>query len=228
MSDVGDWRVATLTVVDSDGDPGDATTAATLTVVAPDGTTSTPATATADDGHHWTAAGYEFTAAGEWIERWTVTGKGAGKERTTILVAPDPTAGPSGQRVYATTEDLANWLRAAPPAGSRRALAEASRDVDQMLLTAVYDVDDDGLPTDADVIAAMRDATCAQAEYARALGDPTGVGAGRITQAQIGSVSFQRSAASGPAGSAPSRYSPQAWQILQQAGLTGHEPLAAY
>lgn len=220
MTDVGDFRVATLSVVDADGTPGDGTTNATLTVVAPDGTTSTPSVSTTDSGPSWESTPYELTAPGEWIERWVVTGRGAGKQRTSVLVAPDPADVPSGARVYATTGDYATWLQAAPPAGARGALARASKAVDQMLVCAIYDVDDDGLPTDADVAAAMRDATCAQAEFAGATGDPLTVGATQFHSMTIGSISLGRGYnAAGSA--APGRYSTQAWELLQQAGLVG-------
>ena len=216
MTDVGDWRTPSLTV-----DPADETTTATLTVVAPDGTETALAATPGDTRAEWTGQAYQLTAPGEWVERWVVTGTGAGAQRAVVRVAPDPTAVP-GQRVYASTGDYAEWIGTAPPPGARRALAAASRAIDELLLTAVYDVDSEGLPTDAAVAAALRDATCAQAAYQTATGDPAGVGAGHITQAQIGSVSFQRRGSGGQ--DTPGRYSPQAVQILQQAGLLGHGP----
>ncbi|HEU0041410.1 MAG TPA: hypothetical protein VFQ15_03565 [Jiangellaceae bacterium] len=208
--EIGDWRIATLTVT-----PADGTTLAVLAVVAPDGTTTAPVITGA--GGSWAAAGYELTAAGEWVERWTVTGMGKSKERAVLLVAPDPTALPTGTRVYATTTDYANALRAAPPSGSRLALAKASAAVDDMLLTAVYDVDAvTGLPTDAAVIVALRDATCAQAEDLRAA---KAAAAGSFS---IGSISVTRSA---PQTVREEEYrSPRAFGILQRAGLTGQSP----
>lgn len=214
---VGDWQIPTLTV-----SPHDGTTTATLTVVSPLGVTTTPAATTSDSGATWTAEGYEL-AAGEWVERWTVTGTGKGKETRVLLVAPDPTDGPTGQRVYATTADYAKELRKAPPTGSRRALAEASRLVDDMLLTAIYDTDTAGMPTDADVIVALRDATCAQAEYSATTGDKNAIGASQLHSFTIGSVSATRGYTS-TGSTAPGRYSTKAWSILQRAGLTTTEP----
>jgi hypothetical protein len=212
--EVGDWTVPTLTV-----SPFDGTTLATLAVVNPATGIATPLTpTTSDGGNHWTAPTYEFVAAGEWVERWTVTGTGTGKERRVLLVAPDPADMPSGQRVYATTTDYANALHTAPPAGARKALAEASRAVEDMLFTAVYPVDTAGLPTDADHIIALRDATCVQAEDAKAY-------ASRLT----GSFTLGRLqvAKRPPAAVSKERYrSPRALQILRDAGLTGHEPWA--
>lgn len=218
--EAGDWRIATLTV-----DPHDGTTAAVLTVISPAGAITTPNVTSAGTGATWTAAGYEFAAAGEWVERWTVTGTGKSKERSVLLVAPDPVTVPTGARVYATTTDYANALLAAPPAGARRALVSASKVVDEMLLTAVYDVDDDDLPTDAAVILALRDATCAQAEYARAAGDANSVGAGAISSFSIGPVQVTKGTPAGATRSPlPAHWSPAAYRELSQAGLTGQQP----
>lgn len=209
--EVGDWQVPTLTV-----SPFDGTTAATLAVIAPDGTTTAPTPTTANGGATWTAPAYELTMPGEWIERWTVTGTGKSKERRTLLVAPDPTDVPDGQRVYANTADYARVLRAAPPANSRLALARASAAVDDMLLSAVYDVDDDGMPTLPAVIAALAEATCVQAQDARA------AKAAAASSFSIGSLSVTRSA---PQTVREEDYrSPRAWRVLQRAGLTGHAP----
>lgn len=218
--EAGDWRIATLTV-----DPNDGTTVAVLTVISPAGALTTPDVTSADSGATWTAEGYEFTVPGEWVERWMVTGTGKSKERAVLLVAPDPVTVPTGARVYATTTDYANALLAAPPAGARRALLAASKVVDEMLLTAVYDVDDDGLPTTAAHIIALRDATCAQAEYAKRTGDANSVGAGAISAFSIGPVQVTKGTPSGATRSPlPAHWSPGAYRELSQAGLTGHEP----
>jgi hypothetical protein len=75
VPDVGDYTTPQLLVT-----PSDATTAATLTVHAPDGTMSTPAASTSDSGHTWTTAAVAFTQAGRWVLIWVVTGTGAGTE----------------------------------------------------------------------------------------------------------------------------------------------------
>jgi hypothetical protein len=125
---------------------------------------------------------------------------------------------------YATVADLAAWLSpAAAPSDAQARLDRASLVVDEMLLTAVYAVDDNGLPTETAVITALREATCAQAEYAGAVGDPSSVGAARYGSMQIGSVRLTRAQSSAGA-AAPGRYSPTAWSILQRAGLTGQQP----
>lgn len=49
-----------------------------------------------------------------------------------------------------------------PPANSAVLCARASADVDHALVGAIYDTDDDLLPTDPAVAEALRDAVCAQ------------------------------------------------------------------
>ena len=95
MPDVGDVVTAQLVVA-----PFDGTTQAVLSVTAPDGTVSSPATSTGDGGQTWTAP-LTYSAAGVWLLRWTVTGTGASVENQQIAVAPTPGAGQTG-RVYAT------------------------------------------------------------------------------------------------------------------------------
>lgn len=139
---------------------------------------------------------------------------------------PVPAGGTAAPRVYATEAEYAEWLGVATaPDGAEAALRRASMVIDQMLLSSHYETDDNGLPTDTDVAAALRDATTAQAEYARANRDSLGVGAVQATSVSIGSLSYTR--ASGTGGTATggaAAWSPVAWQILQRAGLTGLGP----
>ncbi|MCI3240293.1 hypothetical protein [Streptomyces spinosisporus] len=187
MPDVGDKVTASLAVSPHAGD-----TQASLTVTAPDGTTSTPSVSTADGGATWTAP-LTYTAAGVWLLHWVVTGTGASAENQQVSVAPTPGAGATG-RVYATTTDLANYLRAAPPTGAAGLLADATRMLEARLLAFCrYDVDDDGMPTDEAVAAAIARAVCAQVAWWDEVGDSRGaVGAG-YDSVSIGSVSLGRS-----------------------------------
>ncbi|MFF1359643.1 hypothetical protein [Streptomyces sp. NPDC058297] len=59
---------------------------------------------------------------------------------------------------YATANQLAAWTRNPAPSDADRLLARASEDIDDALLTAVYCVDDAGMPTDPDVVQALADA----------------------------------------------------------------------
>jgi hypothetical protein len=68
--------------------------------------------------------------------------------------------------VYATDEELAAFTGQTVPDDADRLLKRASEVIDDYTRTAVFGVDEDtGLPTDAEVLAAFRDATCAQVEF---------------------------------------------------------------
>lgn len=68
-------------------------------------------------------------------------------------------------RVYATADDVINWIGDYPPANVDVLLARASLVVEELVMGVVYDTDVNGLPTDAGVIATMRDAVCAQVQW---------------------------------------------------------------
>jgi hypothetical protein len=82
--DVGDIATFTLTVT-----PFDGTTAATVTVKAPDGTVTAATPTPSGGGTTWTAR-VPLTAAGAWYIGWTVTGTGAGVQWDTAVVEPVP------------------------------------------------------------------------------------------------------------------------------------------
>jgi hypothetical protein len=88
-----------------DVSPADLTTAATLTVTAPDGTV-TPTAATVGDlveipgtspteyTQRWTAVSpVTYSAAGRWVLHWDVAGTGEGAEDLEVFVVPSPVAG---------------------------------------------------------------------------------------------------------------------------------------
>lgn len=114
-------------------------------------------------------------------------------------------------RVYATRADLlaytAGMTSYAVPAEpeATRVLTRASQRLDATVLrTAIYDTDDvTGLPTDTDVIAAIRDATCAQVVWWAQTGSETGAN-DQYGDVAIGSVRLGRGkAGSGTASSTP-------------------------
>ncbi|MFG3085129.1 head-tail connector protein [Streptomyces parvulus] len=206
MPDVGDLVTARLTV-----DPADETTQATLVVTPPTGLPLTPVVTPQDDGTLWTAP-VVYTMAGVWRLSWTVTGTGAGVEHELVSVAPLPGATPGG-RAYATTTQLAEYLGAAPPLDGARLLLEASRLLDRdFLKAAVYDVDDDGLPTDPLVAEAFAEAVCAQVEFWGEVGVETDI-SGPIQGVAIGSVNIQFGAGDNRSG--PSYYAPKLIRALQ-------------
>lgn len=116
---------------------------------------------------------------------------------------------------YATTDDLAGYVDVVP-SNAPTLLERASRAVDQALLCAVYDTDD------TDIQAALRAATCEHAAFGLESGDGTGTGAA----AGYGSISIGSVALSRADNSRDTVLAPQAWMVLQLAGLTGHSPQA--
>lgn len=216
MPDVGDKDTVTLLVSGFDN-----TTAATVRVFLPDGTHLDPTASTADSGNTWTAP-VTYTVAGVWTFKWTVTGAGEQTEYQRAAVAPDPTYVPTGQRVHATTTDLANYLRAAPPVDALGMLIDASRALEGALLTSVYDVDTDGYPTSVVHREAMKEAVCAIAEWWLETGDPLGAG-GDWQSASAGGVSISRGAGSNGQTQSSQVSANQlpykAWVSLTQAGL---------
>lgn len=133
--------------------------------------------------------------------------------------------------VYATNADLTAWLAGASlPANSTVLLRSASMLVRNATMTALYNVDNEGLPSDAAVLEAFTDATCAQAAYWSAAGvDPTSGGVSTsapVRSKKIGSagieydtgVSASVTAFSAKQAAANSLCG-EAWMILQQAGI---------
>jgi len=127
---------------------------------------------------------------------------------------------------YASTSDYVNYLdgEPAPEELTRGMLVSASRRVDRALRGARYAVDADGMPTDCEVIAALRAATCAQVEDWIESGD-YGIGAATYTDGQIGSVRFTRGTTGAGANPAGVDLAPKAGDILAAAGLLPIDPM---
>lgn len=135
--------------------------------------------------------------------------------------------------IYATSDDLTTatppWLTVAP-ANVGSLLRSASLLIQQTTIASFYDVDDTGLPTDAVVLQAFVDATCAQVATWAGLGiDPLLValdGKGPVRSKGIdgASISFDTTAASSAAAfaarqAAASQLCDQSQQILRAAGV---------
>jgi hypothetical protein len=109
--------------------------------------------------------------------------------------------------------------RSPPWRTADRDLVTATLLVDALLIGAVYPVDDDGMPTDADHIAALRDATCAQVAWFDETGDATGA-AEQYQSTSIGALSFTRGYTGAGSVTGPGqRYAPNAVLILRAARL---------
>ncbi|HYC32120.1 MAG TPA: hypothetical protein VEB59_07490 [Gemmatimonadales bacterium] len=122
---------------------------------------------------------------------------------------------------YATVEELNEHLGSAP-AGAQLLLDRASRDIRAGTLCAVYAVDDDGMPTDADVVAAMKAACLEQVAGRLEAGDAKGLGGQAPAGFSLGRLSIQRGNARKV--TFRGRLVEQAYLVLQEAGLTGHAP----
>ena len=140
--------------------------------------------------------------------------------------------------VYATVDDLAAapWSLDPAPASAERLLATASRLVRRATMLARYPVTDDGLPRDADLADALRDATCAQVVAWAATSVDPGTGGyqpapAAVQSRRIGSaaLTYDTSAAASVTAlnaraAAATSLVDDALQILADAGLTGHRP----
>lgn len=121
---------------------------------------------------------------------------------------------------YATPTDLQDYNGGAtPPADAQVRLDRASDSVDELLLTAVYDVDSNGMPTEPDVLAACTKAACAIAQHRIDNGLKANGAPAAYDNVKIGSVQLARRASSGSSSAAADRYGPDAYGILQRAGL---------
>ncbi|EGJ77693.1 hypothetical protein STTU_4904 [Streptomyces sp. Tu6071] len=222
MPEVGDLATATLTV-----SPHDDTTNAVLRVEQPDGTALLPVVSRGDSGTF--TAPVEYTLAGVWLLHWTVTGTGASVETEEVGVAPASTTVPDG-RVYATTTQLATYLRDVPPPGAVRLLADASRMLDARVLAYCrYDVTPAGLPADPVVAEAIGRAVCAQVAWWGEVGDSTGAAGVGWGSVAIGSVSLGGRAAGAISGddSAARQLAPQVADELRAPQLAGRFWLGA-
>jgi len=133
--------------------------------------------------------------------------------------------------VYADSAELVTWTGAPAPANATQLLRSASMLVRSATATSVYGVDETGLPSDANVAEAFRDATCAQvASWVGAGVDPSG--AGLSTTAPVrgkklgsGSVEYDTAVSGSVTAFQAKRAAavtlcPEAFMILQQAGVT--------
>lgn len=119
-------------------------------------------------------------------------------------------------RVYATSDDLAAYTGSSAPDDASALLAKATRMLDSAVFRLCwYAVDETGLPSNAVLLAAFRDAVCAQVAWWVALGDSDGaIGAG-WGEVRIGTVLMSRSlTATAPEDSAARQVAPAVWDVL--------------
>jgi hypothetical protein len=128
--------------------------------------------------------------------------------------------------IYATSADLTNWTNNDPPTNAAQLLRTASLNVREATAAAYYNVDGTGMPSDANILQAFKDATCAQASALSAAGiDPLSGGVLTSSVAKSKQVGSARIDYAGADSAAASRQllatglCVEAGRILQQAGL---------
>ncbi len=186
-------------------------------------TLGAPISATSTDGRHtWQATIPAYPVGGVWWHKWTVTGAGAGVKFLPVGVGGlQP---PAARRAYATSTDLADHLLDVPPDDADLLLAKATVILDhKVLLCAVYPVDDDGLPTQANHIQALRDATCELVNQGLETGDPWGYLAS-LSSASAGSISIGRAGGAKQGPAAQVFIGDVVLAYLSGAGLLHHSP----
>ncbi|MFD9920649.1 hypothetical protein [[Kitasatospora] papulosa] len=128
---------------------------------------------------------------------------------------------------YATEAQFAEFLAPdIPPAQARRLLETASDLIDELLIGAVYAVDDQGNPADPAVADSFAKAVMHQVQYMTVTGDETGANA-NVSSLSQGGLSVTRSLGSsrgsGGSGRTP-RYSENAVGVLKAGGLLPIRP----
>lgn len=132
--------------------------------------------------------------------------------------------------MYADVAELTEWIGSPAPSNARALLRAASLLVRDATSAALYEVDTAGLPSDADTLAAFRDAACAHAEALDSAGvDPAAAGTETgITSTSIGSASVSYAGAN-EAAAARQRLArelcPMSLRILRDAGLLANPPM---
>ena len=106
-----------------------------------------------------------------------------------------------------------------PPEDLGRLLDRASEVIADYTRTAIYAVDDDGMPTDAEDVAAFRDATCAQVEFWLTADEEDDI-LGPVDNLALGDLKVGNSAFGGVR-VAPMFLAPRAARILRNANLYG-------
>lgn len=197
-------------------------TVATLTVYRPDGSSITVDTLPSNGNRTWRAR-VPYTMPGLWRLDWQVTGTGEGRPPRPVIVSVGPAvAGVDQRHTYANTLHLANAWGKAVPLDAERLLRDASAQVDELLFCAVYPVDDEGMPTEARHVEALRAATCAVVKWRDESGYDATEGA-VITSASIAGVSLGFKPTGGQ-DAPPDGAGSEARQILREAGLLSQGP----
>lgn len=189
------------------------------TVILAPTTTGVSHPGTGSYGYGWTPA--TGLAPGLYLALWSGTTSGSPVSASESVTVTAPAAG----RVYATVAEYEAYPGGTSPAPSTTTtrLVQASRMLERLVLRyCMYDVDTaSGMPTHSLVIAAFRDAVCAQVAWWEQVGDPSGADAVGWGSVAIGSVNLGRSVTAVSGEDAPARQlAPAAWDALLDPDLT--------
>lgn len=169
-------------------------------------------------GYGWTPA--TDLAPGLYLALWTGTKDGSAVSASETINVTAPAAG----RVYATVSEYETHTGVIPaPATTAARLAKASRMLERTVLRfCMYDTNaNTGMPTHSLVIAAFRDAVCAQVEWWGDVGEPSGSDAVGWGSIGIGSVQLGRSVTAVSGEDSPARQlAPEVWDALLNPDLT--------
>lgn len=125
-------------------------------------------------------------------------------------------------RIYADRGDLVDYFPATVPVPDEpeatRVITRASERVAKEIRTALYAVDDDGMPTDPDVIEAVMLATCAQVLDWKETDDELGL-LSRVGSVTAGQITISARSGSNGADADPPNLCTQAMVHLRLGGL---------
>lgn len=169
-------------------------------------------------GHGWIPA--VDLAPGLYLALWNGAENGSPVTASETITVTAPAAG----RVYATVSEYEAHTGVSPaPSTTAARLAKGSRMLERLVLRyCVYDTNAlSGMPTHSLVLAAFRDAVCAQVEWWGNVGDPSGADAVGWGSVAIGSVNLGRSVTSVSGEDAAARQlAPEVWDALLSPDLT--------
>jgi hypothetical protein len=166
-------------------------------------------------GYGWTPA--LDGAPGLHLALWNGTASGGAVTASESINVIAPATG----RVYASALEYQAYTGQTPPADIDRQLARASAFLDREVFRLCWFEADasTGRPTHPLVIAAFRDAVCAQVEWWDETGDELGV-AGRYASVKLGTLALSRASASGSAPVSGREVAETAMEALRSPDLT--------
>lgn len=125
-------------------------------------------------------------------------------------------------RIYATAADYQSFTGQTPPSDITVTLADATRMLESSVFRlCIFEVDEDGYPSNTTVRQAFTEAVCAQARWFDGVGDSTGAAGVGWGSVSLGSAQLSRSVTATSGASSPAReIAPAVLDVLQAPDLT--------